>query len=333
MINLETHYVYIVRFFYIALWVTYIIMKSMTLSSVLLTMLFLFACKKENHENVSPAPEDTTVTLLTQGKYYYAQSDTAGMGAMFTDSLYYNEEDQLLKVVTSKFGGETIVYQFSYNSNGSLHEMVARGNEEPTWYLQHYVFSYGSGNRIDSITLIDSAVNAPYTMVPAMTYNAQGKLQSMKTVLRQEGASDITWNVFYSRSSNGTLDSFSNQKLSDGVQTFKRVVHPSATASVAGRAITRLELPYLFLLASRQDATLIRTSTVNLFLQQVLNPSDNLFRDGTLSYNNANPVADESYTHSGTLNADSTLHSYSYREGTVAAPPEKFYMKFAYITK
>lgn len=309
-------------------------MKLINLSSALLIVLSLFACKKDHDTKVSPVvPEDTTVTLLTKATYYYGQADTAGMGPMFTDSLYYSDEHQLLKVITSKYGGETIVYQFSYNSNGSLKGMDAIGDAEPSFYLQHYTFSYGPNNRIDSITLLDSAANSFYKIVPAMTYNAQGKLQSVTTVLAQEGTSNITWNMAYSRSSNGTLDSFGNQRLVDGEQRFKRVVHPSATVTVTSRAITQLELPYLFLLASRQDATLIRTNTVNLFLQQVLNPADNLFKDGTISYNNATPEPNESYTHTGTLNADSTLRSYSYREGVLNAPAEKFYMKFAYITQ
>ena len=305
-------------------------MKLINLSSALLIVLLLFACKKDHDGNV---PEDTTGTLLTKVNYYYGQLDTAGMGPMFSDSLYYNDEHQLLKVITSKYGGETILYQFSYDSNGLLKGMDAIGDAQPSFYLQHYILHYGINNRIDSLTLLDSAANSFYRVVPKLTYNAEGKVEHLTTVLLPEESSDVVWNMAYSRSRNGTLDSFSNQLVDGVIQNPKKVVHLSGAVSVTTTALKQLELPYMLLLASRQDATLIRTNTVNLFLQQMLNPLDFVFRDGPITYYNSEPGAIITHKHLGTFNADGTLSTYSYREGPQKVPAEKFYMKFAYITQ
>lgn len=315
-------------------------MKFIKLSSVILTMLcalFLFACKKDKdlNENVKPVPEDTTVTLLTKAYYYYAQSDTAGMGPIYVDSIYYNDDKQVVKVMTAKLGGEVITYLFAYNNNGSLATMSARGNAESSFYYQDYNIHYGN-NRIDSITLIDSTFSSTYTETILMTYGANGMLQKINSLISQDGNLLSPYKMIYTSGVNDKIDSVNVQTVSGDVISSTRTISPSSTVSPVNAAMLKVDKGYLFMLASRQDALLIRNTRINLFTQHLLNPSKNMFNDGFFSFYYSNPSnnkMNQEYKSVCAFNADSTLRTYNYAEGTPGATVEAIYIKFAYTTK
>ena len=268
--------------------------------SIVSGTVLLFACKKDSDPTNSP--EDTDVVLLT--KVYSSMLDTSGP-ALNSDSIYYNTKNQIVKVVHTP-GSE--VYNFSYNDDGDLLTVNILSSNE--YGGQTYKLYYNNKKTLDSLIIIE--LGTPVTIRSTMNYDMAGGLTNVLTDYLMQGTGDRWFQTTYFRSSK--LDSIH----SDFIYQNKRInSHFSAGTSTVNKPVI-IDKAYLFMMAIRMDKYLFISDGNNIYLQQFLNPKDNLMSNGELAIYD---LSDSSSIHTFnevenifTFNSDSTLRTYQYAE-------------------
>jgi len=297
---------------------------------LLLSLSFLFACNKDE----TPDTENETPATLTSADYYPGWADTSGV-AIYSDSIYYNDKNQVVKVV-ARGASDTIVYLFTYNSNDLLSKMTARGG---TWWNQDYSIFYGVNNRIDSLNIEDnSGTLGIFEMKSKLSYDGNNILLSIATELIQEGSSYTVYKRRYARKNNGDIDSINIQAFNQFALTSERNIHPAATVSSVNKSMEKFNPAYAFLLATRVQLYLFTANSQNIFMQNILCPKDNLFNDGTLnrvyiSDQKVDSIKTQTYKNTCTLNTDGSVKVFQYAELPVFTSANDFTVKCHYTVK
>jgi len=301
-------------------------------STLFAAVVLLFsACSDDN--NPAPEVKPEKISLPTKAYYYHRLSDStvAGM-AEHVDSIYYNEKNQIVKIadIRSGSGDGTTIYAFSYNTDGTIKEVASSGGQ---FYRQRYYFYYRNdrgATLADSIVILDSsALNPkPVKLLAVLTYFSNNKLGSANLTMPGEENTNYLIGTNYYRASDGKLDSVYTYRSDDYGMT-QRYMHPSATGSLVNQILPKLGNAYLLMTAIRQSYLLFTANTNNIYLQQFLNPGDNMLNDGVFSLNG---VRDQQYKSALQINADSTVKTYQYFEQSSGELAEKFGIKFQYAT-
>ncbi|PSL23045.1 hypothetical protein [Chitinophaga ginsengisoli] len=300
-------------------------------SLLLLSLSLLFACNKDE----VPDTENETPATLTRADYYPGGTDTSGV-AFYSDSIFYNDKDQVVKVVTH--GTYDIVYLFTYNSNDLLSKMTARGS---TWWNQDYNIFYGPNNRIDSLNMEDnSGTFGIFEMKSKLSYDGNNVLLSIATERIQEGSSYTIYKRRYVRKSNGEIDSINIQSFNQLAFSYEneRNIHPATVVSPVNKSMQKFNPAYAFLLATRVQLYLFTSNSQNIFMQNILCPKDNLFNDGTVnriyfSNQKVDSIKTQTYKNVCTLNADGSVKAFQYTELPVTASVNDFTVKCYYTVK
>jgi hypothetical protein len=299
-------------------------------SLLLLSLSFFFACNKDE----APDTENPNPATLTRADYYPGWADTSGV-AVYSDSIYYNDKNQVVKVV-GRGASDTIVYLFTYNSNDLLSKMTARGG---IWWNQDYNIFYGANNRIDSLNMEDnSGTLGIFGMKSKLSYDANNILLSIATEIIQEGGSYTIYKRRYARKSNGAIDSINIQALDQFAVTSERNIHPATTVSPVNKSMEKFNPAYAFLLATRVQLYLFTANSQNIFMQNILCPQDNLFNDGTVnriyfSNQKVDSIKTQTYKNTCTLNADGSVKVFQYAELPVFASANDFTVKCYYTAR
>lgn len=300
---------------------------------MLLSLSFLFACSKTDDTNTET--EDPAV--LVKADYYPGWADTSGL-AVYSDSIYYNDKNQIEKVI-SRTSTDSIVYLFTYNSNDLLTKLTARGAK---WWHQDYNIYYSADNRVDSLNMLDSSntTGGIIAMKSKLYYDQNDSLSSITTDLFQEGGSYRVYKRQYTRKGNGDIDSINIQaNVADNEVAYERNIHPSAILSPVNKNMQQLNPAYLFLLATRVQLYLFTANSQNIFMQHLLCPGNNLFNDGTFNNIHFLPQTSDStrmgqtYINTCALNGDGTVKTYQYVERPLISNNNDFTVKFYYSGK
>lgn len=297
---------------------------------MVLSLPFFFACTKDE----APDTENENPATLTRADYYPGWADTSGV-AVYSDSIYYNDKNQVVKVV-ARGASDTIEYLFTYNSNDLLSKMTARGG---IWWNQDYNIFYGANNRIDSLNIADnSGTQGIFELKSKLAYDENNILLSIVTELIQEGGSYTRYKRRYERKSNGEIDSINIQIFEPSALLMERNIHPAATVSPVNKSMEKFNPAYAFLLATRVQLYLFTPSSQNIFMQNILCPKDNLFNDGTInsiyfSGQQVDSINMQTYKNAVSLNADGSIKVFQYTELPVLASANDFTVKCYYTAE
>ncbi|ACU64179.1 hypothetical protein [Chitinophaga pinensis] len=325
-------------------------MKLVKFSNVLLivvTLTLFFACKKDKINIIEPEidpgkPAETMPgnILLRKTIHYNKFRDGIG-GPLMSDTLIYNEKDQLIKVehvnILSK-----IVYTFSYNENGSL-STVRSKSTLAEGYTNIYSLKYNKG-LLDSITWVsdipnDSADGDHVIINP--TRNDQGQVTTVKYTLYSKTNSSVysaQFDFLWTPSNN--LASMQGRTYDYTADDVQRTTFPSVQNNHANIGLSRLPAGYLFLLALRENGLSYQNAMEPyLFTTYLYTSAKNVFNDGTGRLYNRNTRSNEElikyvdYENKATFDQNGVLKTFNYFENNIYPVWDMVGIEFFYEQK
>lgn len=274
---------------------------SKNLIFILSVILFL-SCEKDKNavQPDTPIPVDTTVRLSKA--YYYNIADTTGVPAN-TDSICYNEKNQIEKIIYQP-GADALV--FSYNDDGNLMKVSnvsAIAAKKQTYYLH-----YNLNKKVDTLTVADSSEVAPFMFKSRLSYDPAGNLVNIFTNFSSDGHEGGYANISYSRSTK--LDSIQSVYIDKGsINILYTAPDPSGA-----RGHLNVDKAYLFTMAVRSYKFLIHPMVVNNYMQQFLNQDDAIMNNGRINVSEAGATNSTSFTNKFSFNSNGTLRNHQYTE-------------------
>jgi hypothetical protein len=272
--------------------------------SIILCAVLLFACKKDNDGTQvedDHLPVDTTMRV-TKG-YNYEVHDTT-QSPTYTDSIYYNEKNQIEKIV-SQPGSDA--HTFSYNDDGLLIEMSFSNTAAQR--TQKYYLHYNLNKKVDSLIIV---VNEEITTINSMSYNAAGDLTKIRAEIPNGGDTVISAYITYFRSNK--LDSIYTD-LPFGL--VRRINSQFTTASTVNSRLT-IDRSYLFMMAVRDYGGLFGEEQGNIYIQQFLNPDDAIMGKGKIGgydpLDGAPTHVFSSFSNQFSYNGDNTLRFHQFSQ-------------------
>jgi len=300
---------------------------------ILYPILFLLAvaCAKEGETarttETTVVDTSSSYVWLPTGVYTYWDytADTTTDYGRF-DSLYYNSDLQIVKVVSKIYiysKPYTTVNQFVYNADGSIDSMKVTSDYD-NGFSVNYLFFYDSNGRLDS--LAGTYPDGDYTQLYwTFYYDASGHIQH---VHHDNSYNAYPADAYYHRNANEELDSVVQDLSKDSDPIGHMVIRPVGAALLDASGIDKA---YLFMMALQISYGNFVNASVNPYWHQYINPDISLFRSGTWGWIGTYgmpvvPVLD--YNCSEILNVDGTIRwlmvSKDYTTGTMYERKDKF---------
>lgn len=305
-------------------------MKLVKRSNVLLivvTLTLFFACKKDKINIIEPEidpgkPAETMPDdILLRKAISYNKFRDGVNGPLLTDTLFYNENDQLIKLEHIGLSSRN-TYTFSYNENGSLSTVLSR-TTLAEGYKTTYSLTYDKG-LLDSITIVsDLAVDTSYCII-SLTRNNQGQVTTVMSNYYPKLDSAYSSAQFdFLWVSSGNLASMQGRTYNyAGYADFQRATFPSISDNTANIGLSRLPAGYLFILALRENPSLTFVGDIesSLFTTYLFTSGKNVFNNGTgrrfqhLTGSDKEDVNYIEYTSKAMFDLNGILKTYTYFE-------------------
>lgn len=302
-------------------------MKFIKLSGALLascTLLFV-ACSKDEETPVVPGVQPA---LLTKTFYYEKAADTTGIPE-YTDSLYYNNVNQLLKVRSTKKDGTEVTYDLVYNAKRILTNVKVTGSS-----ISEFIFAYDSQDKMAYMKVKDNVNATPDSVV---TWGAVAGGVSTASVLHQYGEkrdSVSNYHMEYSFSSAEVIDSLYTRTVMSSKLSRTNMFYPSKTVSPLNEAFKSVDKSYSLILALRLSVFPMDSEYYNVFMHKFLNPQANVFNDGVYSgFVHGYPDlgwTKMDYKNDYILDADKKVTRYGFSQEYSDGFSELLYIKFSY---
>lgn len=226
-----------------------------------------------------------SVSLITRA-YMYDRTVTDTNAAYVTmDSIYYNSDLKIEKIITTFTEADPAISQYTYNSHGDIATLDVSSVSGNLFFNFNVQFFYDSENRLDSMvrTYTDEVIiyTFSYDASNHIKHTSSYYLKSIETT-RPDGS--INTEETYYRNSNGGIDSiytglYSNSE-SDQFYDMKLTTIPTGNIVVAADAIPQAYLLKLIW----QRSSYFQDQYVNIFWNQFFNPDISMLRDGTCNF-------------------------------------------------
>lgn len=292
---------------------------------VLLALMAAASCSKKDTVGMVDKPDtvktpDTVVVpdsvhLMTKAFQYYnsGSSIDTTLEYYMRDTMYYNSDLRIEKIITTFNASDSVTSRYTYNSNGNITNLNVSAPFNNLYSNYNYRFYYNGNNRLDSMMKTGEIDTIRYkfsydennrlTRIQSNYYNPVNYFSSY-----EDG--DIYHEENYYWSGTNNIDSihtgYYTARNRDQIYDLTTLAIPAGTATIAADAIPAA---YLLRLALQRDVYL-PGGYINCYWQQFLNPGVPMLTSGIYnyaSYYDGISRTGHAYNFSAVMNADNTV--------------------------
>lgn len=266
------------------------------------------SCSK--NETVTTIDKPDTVNLISAADLYYYTADTTAEISRH-DTMFYNSDLKIEKVLSIMETVDTVISLFTYNSHGDMTKCSVSANFENDFYNMDFLFYYDSQNRLDSMI----RKGASESIVFRFSYDENSHVKQMysyylASIYSNYYAGSINAEAAYYRNSSGLgMDSIYTGMYSSSseeqVFDVRTWTYLTSATTVAADEIDR---SYLFMMAWQFESYIVDRYQ-NVYWHQFVNPDIPLLRSGNYSYayDYGSAYSGKAFDFSAVRNVDNTV--------------------------